>query len=80
PGTATFAAAEAFSSLGDFSLIDANPSLRKLALALAQDLPVFGGLRYRAGDAGKMLTDAEKADLVIASYVIGELTEREQTD
>jgi len=78
PGTATFAAAEAFLSLVDFSLIDANPSLRDLALTLAQDVPALAGLRYQAGDAGKTLTDAQEADLVIASYVIGELSNRDQ--
>src|SRR3982751_3308581 len=33
PGTATWAAAEAFSSLRDFALLDANPALHSLALA-----------------------------------------------
>src|ERR1700712_4670690 len=32
PGTATWAAAEAFSSLQDFALLDANAALRALAL------------------------------------------------
>ena len=35
PGTASWAAAEAFSSLQDFALLDANPALRTLALDLA---------------------------------------------
>src|SRR5262249_28966715 len=35
PGTATLAAAEAFSSLTAFTLLDANPALRALALDLA---------------------------------------------
>src|ERR1700692_4133836 len=35
PGTATWAAAEAFSSLQDFSLVDANRALRALALDFA---------------------------------------------
>jgi len=34
PGTATWAAAEAFSSLQDFALLDANDALRTLALGL----------------------------------------------
>src|SRR3984893_2211845 len=41
PGTATWAAAEAFSSLQDFTLLDANPALRALALDLAS-----GGARF----------------------------------
>src|ERR1700675_685829 len=35
PGTATWAAAEGFSSLQDFTLFDANPALRALALELS---------------------------------------------
>src|SRR5712671_6051686 len=37
PGTASWAAAEAFSSLQSFTLLDANGTLRRLALELAQD-------------------------------------------
>ena len=37
PGTATWAAAEAFSSLESFTLLDANDALRALALDLARD-------------------------------------------
>src|ERR1700681_4342747 len=36
PGTATWAAAEAFSSLTHFTLLDANPALRALALDLGR--------------------------------------------
>src|ERR1700686_3835668 len=45
PGTASWAAAEAFSSLQDFSLVDANRALRALALDLAG-----GSGRLRAVD------------------------------
>src|SRR6266404_2017455 len=37
PGTASWAAAEAFSSLRSFSLLDDNATLSRLALELAQD-------------------------------------------
>src|SRR5882762_6454071 len=37
PGTASWAAAETFSSLQDFVLLDANDALRALALDLARD-------------------------------------------
>src|SRR3981189_3058293 len=37
PGTASWAAAEAFSSLQHFTLLDANDALRKLALDLVSD-------------------------------------------
>jgi ribosomal protein RSM22 (predicted rRNA methylase) len=75
PGTASFAAAQAFSSLTRFDLLDANPALRALALDLAQDDPRLGALNYVAGDARSKLVVAAPAELVIASYVINELGE-----
>jgi len=73
PGTASFAAAEAFSSLATFTLLDANPVLRLLALDLAR----AGGreLKYGLGEARALIPKAEPADLVVASYLIGELSE-----
>src|SRR3954452_10352909 len=67
PGTATWAAAEAFSSLADFMSIDANTALRTLALDLVGESSRFSGVRYMQGDARATLADAEAADLVIAS-------------
>jgi len=75
PGTASFAAVEAFSSLTRFNLLDANPALRALALDLAQDDPRLATLNYAAGDARQKLAEAAPAELVIASYVINELGE-----
>lgn len=77
PGTATWAAAEVFPSLQSFTLLDANDALRKLALELARD----GGrqITYEHGDARALLAKAEAADLVVASYVIGEMGEAERT-
>jgi ribosomal protein RSM22 (predicted rRNA methylase) len=80
PGTASWAAAEAFSSLTSAVLLDNNDALRALALDLMR-----GGFRlddpdYRKGDARVLLREAEPADLVIASYVIGELGARERTE
>ena len=80
PGTASFAAAEAFSSLTTFTLLDANPELRALALELAQDNARFDALNYRMGDASALLAKTEAADLVIASYLIGELGEAERRE
>jgi ribosomal protein RSM22 (predicted rRNA methylase) len=77
PGTATWAAAEAFPSLRSFALLDANDALRKLALGLASDS--FRQVTYERGDARTLLAKAEAADLVIASYVIGEMSEAERT-
>lgn len=78
PGTASFAAAEAFASLGGFTLLDANPALRALALDLAAGASRLAAIDYRLGDGGATLSQAPAADLVIASYVINELTETER--
>lgn len=78
PGTASWAAAEAFSSLQDFTLLDANATLSRLALDLARDSTRLADCRYLPGDAGANLAEVSQADLVVASYVIGELGERDQ--
>jgi len=80
PGTASWAAAEAFSSLASFALADENASLRMLALDLMRGSVRLGGADYRMGDACDLISAAEPADLVIASYVIGELDERKRTE
>jgi ribosomal protein RSM22 (predicted rRNA methylase) len=79
PGTATWAAAEAFSSLQDFALLDANPALRALALDLGRDSTRLRDLNYQRGDARAALAEADTADLVVASYMIGEIGGEEQT-
>ena len=79
PGTAIFAAAEAFSSLTSFALFDANPSLRALALDLTRDNERLAALTYTSGDARVALARAAAADLVIASYLIGELGEADRS-
>jgi ribosomal protein RSM22 (predicted rRNA methylase) len=78
PGTASWAAAEAFSSLQDFTLLDANPALRTLALDLAGGSARLRDVSYRRGEARATLADAEAAELVVASYVIGEIRDSEQ--
>ncbi len=78
PGTATFAAAEAFSSLQSFALLDRNSPLRVLAIELARENPRLGKLNYSSGEAHSTLAQADAADLVTASYVIGELAEAER--
>jgi ribosomal protein RSM22 (predicted rRNA methylase) len=78
PGTASWAAAEAFPTLTSFVLLDANPSLRTLALDLLRDSARLGGLHYEGGDARAALDKTEAADLVVASYIIGELGETER--
>lgn len=78
PGTASWAAAEAFPSLQDFTLLDANATLSRLALELARDSTRLADCRYLPGDAGGNLAEVSEADLVVASYVIGELAESDQ--
>jgi ribosomal protein RSM22 (predicted rRNA methylase) len=78
PGTASWAAAEAFPSLQDFTLLDANEALRTLALDLARKSSRLRGVRYELGHARTYVTHADTADLVIASYVINEIGETER--
>ncbi len=78
PGTATWAAAEAFPSLKDFALLDANDALRALALDLARDSTRLRDTSYERGEARAMLAKANAADAVIASYMIGEIGDAEQ--
>jgi ribosomal protein RSM22 (predicted rRNA methylase) len=85
PGTAAFAAARAFETISETRLIDANAALRDLALTLMSEAD-SATLRqvaetqaerqsYRHGDALKLLAEAEPADLVMASYVAGEIAD-----
>jgi ribosomal protein RSM22 (predicted rRNA methylase) len=67
PGTATFAAAEAF-ALDRVAMLDANASLRTLALGLSE-----GDIDYRLGDAARGLAESAPSDLVIASYILNEI-------
>ena len=78
PGTATWAAAEAFPSLQNFALLDANDALRTLALNLFSDSFRLRDVGYERGEARSALAKAGAADLVIASYMIGEIGAAEQ--
>jgi ribosomal protein RSM22 (predicted rRNA methylase) len=79
PGTASWAAAEAFSSLQSFTSLDANNALRNLALDLARGSARLRNINYQRGEARAVLADAEAADLVVASYMIGEINDAERT-
>ena len=79
PGTASWAAAEAFPWLHNFTLLDANSSLRALALDLSGNSMRLRDIEYRLGEARAALAEAEPADLVTASYIIGEIGEAERT-
>lgn len=78
PGTASWAATEAFPSLQDFTLLDANAALSRLALELARGSSRLSDCRYLPGDVATNLAEVSQADLVVASYVIGELGESDQ--
>jgi ribosomal protein RSM22 (predicted rRNA methylase) len=64
PGTASFAAREAWPSLSAVTLLEHNPAFRSVAARL---LP---SARILAADLG---ADKPKSDLVVASYVLAEL-------
>ena len=74
PGTASWAAAETFSSLQRFTLLDINAALQTLALELGRDHPRLAAMTCRRDIHA--LDEAEPADLVIASYLIGEVGKR----
>jgi ribosomal protein RSM22 (predicted rRNA methylase) len=78
PGTATWAAAETFSSLANFTSIDANAALRTLALDLFDKSARLAKLQYTQGEARAVLSHAEPADLVVASYLVGEMEDAER--
>jgi len=80
PGTAGWAAAEAFPTLASFTSIDENPALRALAMEFATGSSRLGAASYQLGAGRALLAKAGEADLVIASYLIGELSETERRD
>jgi len=71
PGTATWAATQAYASLATLNLLDANTALRALAMQIATASERI--IAYEHGDVRSQLAAMPDADLVIASYVIGEL-------
>jgi ribosomal protein RSM22 (predicted rRNA methylase) len=83
PGTAAFAAVQAFETVVNIRLIDANASLQDLALSVMAEADsealrqVAHQQSYRQGDALALLAEAPPADLVVASYMAGELADSE---
>jgi ribosomal protein RSM22 (predicted rRNA methylase) len=73
PGTVSWAAAAAFSSLQRFTLLDINAALQALAKDFCRGHPRLAAMTYRRDATGDALDDAEPADLVVASYLIGEV-------
>lgn|SRR5947209_10043406 len=74
PGTATWAATEAFASIDAFTAMDANSALRTLALEMFKGSRA-SAVRYVKREVGTALAGMEAADLVVASYLIGEMEE-----
>src|SRR3984893_1096636 len=79
PGTAAFAAVPAFEMLVDIRLIDANAGLRKLARTLMAEADsetlrrAADGQSYRHGNAVTLVAETQPADLVVVSYMAGEI-------
>jgi ribosomal protein RSM22 (predicted rRNA methylase) len=75
PGTASWAAMACFTHLKELHLVDENPYLRELALELLASSrePALRNAAYQQGAARQLLPVAERADLVIASYFVGEI-------
>jgi ribosomal protein RSM22 (predicted rRNA methylase) len=76
PGTASWAAAETFASLQRFMVLDINAALQKLAQDLTREHPRLSAMTCRRDTDA--LDEVEPADLVIASYLIGEIDAAER--
>lgn len=72
PGTAAWAAARCFPGIARIRLVDQNAPLRALALH-AMATSASEALRTAEYRLGTLAGQGERADLVVASYVIGEL-------
>ena len=69
PGTASWAALDAWPGIARITMLERNAAFRMLASKLAGD---FSDIEILAGDIGGAMP---KADLVVASYVLAELPE-----
>jgi len=78
PGTATFAAAEALPSLARFALTDTNERLHALAHVLMRGSERLRGVQYKLSSVRAFLNGVDDADLVVASYVVGEFAEADR--
>jgi len=73
PGTASWAAFDAWPSLQDVTLIDANPHLLALANAFRQSPAAPDVSLSVRRDSLAALRDADTADVVMGSYIFAEL-------
>ena len=77
PGTATFAAREVWPSITHATEIETNAAFRALAGELrAVGLP-YVAVETRVGDAAAMSVPPKSADIVVASYLLVELSENQ---
>ncbi len=76
PGSAVWAATAHLATLAEIRLIDDNPHLRTLGVALLSASAALRGAIYDEGDFVTLARYAAPADLVIAGYAIGELAPR----
>lgn len=75
PGVASWAAAAVWPDIEQITLVDAEPEMIAAGRRLAADAPsaALRAARWIHGDA---TADTPRADLVLASYLLGELGER----
>ncbi len=71
PGTAAWAALDAWRSVSHATLIDRNPRLLELARQLRH--PHQGGIDFVQGEMAKTAGTTPKADVVMASYALTEI-------
>lgn len=77
PATASWAATQAFDSLTNFAAIDANTALRALACDTIEGSRL-ASMHYVQNDVLAGLAAMDSAHLVIASYVINELSDADR--
>lgn len=73
PGTASWAGVDAWPSLEQVALLDSNPHLLALAQHFQQSVSMPVRLSAQPGNVANALKDAQKADVVMASYVLAEI-------
>ena len=73
PGTASWAALEAFGAISNVTMLDSNPAFLALAKTLATGAPRLEKTVYGLQDLGA--SAPPPADLVVASFVLAEMAE-----
>ena len=79
PGTAAWAAAGLFDELGVVTLFEQNPDWLALGKTLARHEPLIEGARWQRADL-RAPEALPAADLVVASYSLGELSDQAADD